>query len=125
MSFYVSESLKGLISEEDLLKDKNSVDVKLSDNAIVAKLNDHVLDVISIDCLQYKVTTIVLDIPNNTEILKQLIKFKDNYKFSIFINDKECYELIKYKDGDKLKLLKIEQLARGNNYIVTIIIENV
>ena len=74
MSFYVSESLKGLISEEDLLKDKNSVDVKLSDNAIVAKLNDHVLDVISIDCLQYKVTTIVLDIPNNTEILKQLIK---------------------------------------------------
>ena len=125
MSFYVSESLKGLISEEELLKDESIIDVNISNNAIVAKLNDHILDVISIEYIDSKTTTIVLDIPNNTEILNQIIKFEDKCRFSIFINDENSYELIKYKDGDMFTLLKIEQSTRGNNYIVAIIIENV
>lgn len=125
MTFYVSESLKGLIEEEDLVKERPSnKHVKLSESSIVAKLNNNILDVMSIDFSNQNKKQIKLSVPDNADILKKIIKFKNNYNFSIFIDDSECCELIKYdKNKHNLRLIKLDKSFTGNNYIITIIIE--
>ena len=130
MSFYISESLKGRISEKDILDEV--VDIKKSNFQeklyLEIQYDDDRLCMPIISLKQNKVATILeFSVPDDTKLFRRALDVSKANKISIYLTnpleDESDIHLFSF-DNKEIELSEVRQSLLGYNYLATIVIHN-
>ena len=130
MSFYVSDSLKGRITEEDLLEEKEVVKSNFPERIYLEARFDEsdrvCMPVVSIDQSDKK-TVIEFVPPDDPLLFKRSLEIKQASSLSIMLtnDDPDASDVSIFSFDDKdVSIKTIRQSLLGYNYLVTIVIHD-
>jgi|1_EtaG_2_1085319.scaffolds.fasta_scaffold00213_22 hypothetical protein len=127
MTFYVSDSLKGRISEDDLIKKKKEKKINSADKLYTEIMIDGDCVYCGIESLELKKckVTMTISIPDSSFIFEKIMKTSDWTSASIkVLNDNtslDDHTILELNEAT-FEIIEVRKSLLGYNYVATIVI---